>query len=531
MMTTMATTDSGYGDAHEDSRRSPRASLTGIRTRIVVGYVVLLASALAIAVLVTRQVLVSRLERDIDRALAQEVEELRRLAGGTDPETGEPFGDDVRAIFDVFLRRNVPATSEAFYTLVDRQPYLYSFNAPPELLGDDELVAAWAGVTAPTRATFETPAGQARTLAVPMRAGDEVVGVFVVTWFPADDREEVSQAIRAILIAGGVVLAVTTLLAWSLAGRVLRPVRRLTRTAQRISDSELSERIPVEGTDELAVLGHTFNDMLDRLEHGFQAQRRFLDDVAHELRTPITIARGHLEVLGDDRAEIDEAVAVVTDELDHMSRYVDELLVLAKSEQPDFLRLQPVDLGDLAETIMNRVQTLGDRRWTLDDTPGPGRYAAVADPGRIMQAVLNLAQNAVQHTTEGAEIGLGITCDGTLVTMWVRDTGPGVDPAVADQLFRRHTRGATSRISRPEGMGLGLSIVDAIARAHGGQVVLEQQQAGGAKFSITFPLDRESDADTPARGPEPPAAFATRAVDKTAPTFARIPEAAREEPE
>jgi signal transduction histidine kinase len=232
--------------------------------------------------------------------------------------------------------------------------------------------------------------------------------------------------------------------------------------------------------------------MLDRLESGFQAQRRFLDDVAHELRTPITIARGHLEVLGDDPAEVDETVAVVTDELDHMSRYVDDLLILAKSEHPDFLKFEPVDLGDLAETMMHRVEALAARRWVLDAAPPPGRHAAVADAGRLMQAMLNLAQNAVQHTEADAEIGVGIACDGSTVDMWVRDTGPGVDPAIAEQLFRRHTRGANSRIRRPEGMGLGLSIVDAIARAHGGHVRLEPGTGVGAAFVLSFPLDPEN---------------------------------------
>ena len=147
--------------------------------------------------------------------------------------------------------------------------------------------------------------------------------------------------------------------------------------------------------------------MVERLEQGFISQRRFLDDVVHELRTPITIAHGHLEVLGDDPAERVETVDLVTDELDRMSRYVSDLLVLAKAEQPDFLVTEPLELGEFALDLHQLVRALGPRSWVLDSTPPIGSAAVTADRERLVQAVLNLASNAVQHTGPGAEIGLG----------------------------------------------------------------------------------------------------------------------------
>src|SRR5690606_6248307 len=138
-------------------------------------------------------------------------------------------------------------------------------------------------------------------------------------------------------------------------------------------------------------------------------QRQFLDDVAHELRTPITIARGHLEVLGDDPAERDETIAIVTDELDRMNRYVNDLLLLAKADQHELqrqlLRFEPVDVGELASGLIQRVSGIAERRWVLDAAPEPGQLAIVADPGRLTQAMLNLATNAADHTDEGDEIG------------------------------------------------------------------------------------------------------------------------------
>ncbi len=265
-MENTATTDQGP----RSWGRTARRTLASIRLRIVVGYIVLLAAALTLALVVTRQVQLARLDREIRRELAQEVEELRVLAAaGIDPRTGRPLGDDTRRILDTFLERNVPSESEAFYAVVDGEAYKRSFNAPPELFDDAGLVESWASVTEPTAATASTAVGEVRSLAVPLVQGESTIGgVFVVAFFPDVERAEIDQVIRVAAIAGVAVLAVSAALAWSLAGRVLRPVRKMTLTARQITGSDLSARIPVEGHDELAELGKTFNDMLTRLDDG-----------------------------------------------------------------------------------------------------------------------------------------------------------------------------------------------------------------------------------------------------------------------
>ena len=466
----------------------------GIRARIVFGYVGLLLAALTISVLITHRVLVGRLDGDIDQSLVQEVEELRILAGGTDPQTGEPFGSDTRAVFRTFLERNVPADNEAFFTVVGGQPFLASFEPPFRAADEPALLARWGAVSEATWGRTQTVAGEVRYLAVPVAATGGDPGVFVVGFFPADDLAEIDQMVRIVAVAGLAVLLISAAFAWSLAGRVLAPVGELTRAAHRVTETDLSHRIPVAGNDELAELGTTFNAMLDRLEEGFTGQRQFLDDVAHELRTPITIVAGHLELLGNEAlaGDADERAATVhllTDELQRMSRYVDDLLVLAKAEQGELLRFNPFDLGEFAEHLHQRVRALGEREWVLD-APRPGAVAVVADEGRIMQALLNLASNAVQHTRPGDRIELGATLAGAhWVRIWVRDSGPGVDPALAEQLFQRRFRGAASRAHRSDGMGIGLSIVDAIARAHGGAATAANAAGGGAVFTVTIPSE------------------------------------------
>lgn len=491
-----------------------RRLLASIRTRMMLGFVALLALALASAILVTRWVQLAHADREIEIEQSQEIEELRRFAErGSDPISGRAF-DEIYDVFYSFLQSNVPSDEEGFYGITIDGRVGFSPGSPDLVTSDLQFRELWnvGAITEPTRGRTHTEVdgvGEVRWLAVPVRIDGAAAGVFVVASFPADDYNEVHQLVIVLVLAALAVVALTTGLAWSLSGRVLRPVRDLTDTARNITENDLSARIPVEGHDELAHLGATFNDMVGRLEHGFDAQRRFLDDVAHELRTPITIARGHLEMIGDDPAERAETVAIVTDELDRMGRYVNDLLLLAKSEQMDFLIVRSVDLGDLALDVFQRVGALGERAWVLDQSPPVGAVAVLADADRLTQALINLADNAVGHTVAEDEIGIGIEVvpappGGATVRLWVRDTGPGVDPSVAETLFDRHTRGVTSRTRRSSGAGIGLSIVDAIARAHGGAVTVDSVAGRGATFIIAIPLRAASVAAAPAARPPQP---------------------------
>jgi signal transduction histidine kinase len=273
-------------------------------------------------------------------------------------------------------------------------------------------------------------------------------------------------------------------LAWRLAGGVLGPVRAVTTTARSISETSLERRIPEQGSDEIAQLAATFNDMLDRLERAFDAQRHFLDDAGHELRTPLTIIRGHLEVFPDDPDARRRTLALVLDEVRRMSRMVEDLTLLAKSNEPDFLKLEPVDVGALTNELHAKASALGARTWCID---AAGRGVIVADRQRLTQAVVQLAQNAVEHTETGAEIGLGSDVSPEGARFWVRDTGSGIAAEDRERIFERFERGSNSD---REGGGLGLAIVTAIARAHGGRAELDSSAAVGATFSITVPTDQ-----------------------------------------
>ena len=170
----------------------------------------------------------------------------------------------------------------------------------------------------------------------------------------------------ALRIAAGVsigVLLLASLLAWVVAGRVLAPLRVLRDTARSIGESDLTRRIPVEGDDELADLARTFNEMLDRLEEAFASQKAFISDAGHELRTAITILRGHLDVMGDDPSDRRETLELVSDELDRMSRLVNDLLLLAKANRPDLLQPETIDLDDLTRELFAKASALASRDW------------------------------------------------------------------------------------------------------------------------------------------------------------------------
>lgn len=469
-----------------EPRRGIRERLSGIRLRILLWYVLLLAAATVASVLVVRQVLLARLDERIDAALAQETQELRRLSDGNDPETGQPFRSDVPRILEVFLQSNVPSRNEAFLTFVDGRPYLRSRAvAPYRLEVDPDLVERLGSVDATRWGTDDTPAGKIRYVAVPLRVGGETRGVFVGAIFRDLEASEITPAVQAAAGVGVVVLLMGTILAWRVARGILRPVSLVRTTAQTISESDLTRRIPVTGHDEISMLAGTFNRLLDRLERAFRTQRAFVDDAGHELRTPITIIRGHLELLDDDPQERRKTIGLVMDELDRMGRIVNDLLVLARAEQPDFLDLEVVDVKALTEEVHAKARALALRRWEIERV-GHGRV--VADRQRLTQAIVQLAQNAAGQTAQGDLVAIGSSISDGEARFWVRDTGPGIGPDDQQRIFERFARGADGR--RTEGAGLGLAIVRALAVAHGGRVEVHSRPGQGATFTIRTPFDQ-----------------------------------------
>jgi two-component system OmpR family sensor kinase len=461
-----------------------RAALASYRFRVVGSFILLFAIGTAGTVLVVEQLLLQRVDDDIQRALAQESDEFRSLATGNDPVTGQPFGTDIARVFDVFLQRNIPNRNEVLVTFLDGRLYRTSTVPVPYALEQDpQFLESAANASQAGVRRLNTEVGAVDYVAVPVRVAGQPRGVFAVAIFRDLERAQHADLLPAALSVGVILLILGSILGWRLADRVLAPVLRTAATARTISESDLSQRVEVRGHDEVAELARTFNEMLDRISTAFDDQRRFLDDVGHELRTPLTIVRGHLELMEEGTPdERDRTRELVLDELDRMSRLVSDLMVLAQSNRPDFLRRGNVDAADLLQRVLEKASVLGNRRWSIEVARS---RPIVVDGQRITQAMLQLATNAVSHTREGDEIVIGGDVDDLEARFWVRDSGAGIPESEQRSIFHRFYRGKGQ--SRATGGGLGLSIVQAIAEVHGGRVDVASRPGSGAIFTIVIP--------------------------------------------
>ena len=212
-------------------------------------------------------------------------------------------------------------------------------------------------------------------------------------------------------------------------------------------------------------------------------QERFLHDASHELRTPVTIARGHLEIAARSGHVDESEIAVALDELERIEHIVDRLLLLAKIGQPDFVVAVDLDVESFVEDVFMRWSEVAPRSWRLGSL-ATGRLQA--DPEAIRNALDALLENAVRYTDVGGTIELGSHADGEEVAIVVADDGPGVPDEVLTRIFDRFARGDAARSRAEGGVGLGLAIVDAIARAHGGRCTVSTSTAGSV-FTLTLP--------------------------------------------
>ncbi|GIF74972.1 sensor histidine kinase [Asanoa siamensis] len=464
--------------------------LKSIRARVLLAFIALIVLSGVFSMVAIQEVLVLHLTHRMEEAARQEVDELNRLVEqGVDPRTGKAFASS-SAVFDVYFERNVPSREEAMLAFVDGRPYWQTMSrfALPSL---PQPVMGQFATSAPDPAvrrlrTFDTELGAAYYATWPVRVG-ESFGTFVVVFLPVVERAEIArlQSYGVLAVIGVVLLASGA--AWWVTGRLLGPVRSLTQTAQAISRSDLTGRIPVRSDDEAAEMARTFNAMLDRLEGVFQREREFLMDASHELRVPLTIALGNLSLIRygiiEEPEEQRRTVALVMDELDRMSRLVNDLQMLADVKNPHFLQPEDIDLEAFTHELADKMVTLAPRAWHVD-AASTGRVRA--DRHRLTEAVINLAQNAVQNTEPGSLVAVGTSLSTSECRIWVRDAGPGVSAEDLPHIFERFRRGAAAHL-RYRGSGVGLSIVRAIAEAHGGRVEVSSPPDEGATFALVLP--------------------------------------------
>jgi two-component system OmpR family sensor kinase len=476
-----------------------RAGRLSIRWQLVGWVTAVLIVVAAITFAVVYEQTATQLRAQIDHDVAGDVSQLAQA---------------VRT-----LDTNQPAEAvQALQTYVQTQPYsgastLLFADVPgagvasnhtelfePSTADDGETAEAQEAEVAQGRQLLSGPVGLGTRQvpdAGPARVDERVVrvGGLSVRVGAGEPLILVVRAQRSIaksfLVAGALALVLALLASYLAAARVSAPLRRMARVAARVDDGDLTPRMEPSGlgSSEVGVLAESFNHMLDRLGAAFAGQREFIADASHELRTPLTVIQGQLEVLAAQEhpsaEEVRQVQRLVSAEVARTSRLVDDMLLLARSERSDFLRVAEVDLVPFVSELWLGASISDERRFELGDVPA-GHLNA--DPDRLAQALRNLIRNAVEHTeAPDGLIRLEIQPrpEGR-VRFVVLDDGPGIPHDQLEQVFERFHRTDAGRSRKTGGAGLGLAIVAAIAEAHGGWVRAVGSPSG-ARLELELP--------------------------------------------
>jgi signal transduction histidine kinase len=354
--------------------------------------------------------------------------------------------------------------------------------------------AALRGIREPQFVSIPAAPGRPalRAFVLPTSEGQRF---FVVTGSAMTEVSQTLASLRLLLeTAGPAALALACLAAWVLTGAALRPVERMRREAAAISVSQPSRRLPVPAAkDEIARLSRTLNSLLDRLQDARDREQRLLDDASHELRTPLSILKAELDLTlsrAREPEELEAALRSASEETDRLARLAEDLLVLSRARAGGF-RIHRMNTS--LQVLLGRACAGHQAR--ARDRGARIEYAAPAvdipvDPMRVRQALDNLLDNAIRYGPEtGGLIRVDATVSGEVATVRMENAGPGFG-GLLPEAFKPFVRGG-SEVASHSGAGLGLAIVQAVARAHGGTATAENVP-GGARVTMTLALDPES---------------------------------------
>jgi two-component system, OmpR family, sensor kinase len=361
-------------------------------------------------------------------------------------------------------------------------------RAPASYRSRPEIAEALRGTVSQVRRFSNSLNEELLATAVPIVAGGRRAGAVRITQSVDAVRAEVRRDTLALVGLGVGALALGLVVAWLLAGFLTRPLRALTATARRVEAGDLGARASEAGAREHREVTHAFNDMTARLGQSLEAQRDFVGNAAHQLRTPLTGLRLRLESAGlktDDPA-LRRDLEAGEREADRLARTVTDLLTLAREGQPP-APARPLPLARAARAALERWESVAaerDRDLRLrDDSAGAAVVASDEDVAVVLD---NLVENALEHSPEGGRVTIALSADAAWGRIAVLDSGRGLAPGEEERVFDRFFRGR-SKAERPRGSGLGLTIVRALARRWGGEATIANRPEGGARAEVRLP--------------------------------------------
>jgi two-component system, OmpR family, sensor kinase len=352
-----------------------------------------------------------------------------------------------------------------------------------------EIAAALAGNPDQGTRHSATLGGDLLYTAVPVIDAGRPVGAVRITQSVDEVGERVRRNVLVVVGVGLAALALGLALAWVLAGSLAGPLRGLARTARRVEDGELDARADIVGAREQREVAMAFNDMTDRLAQALEAQREFVGNASHQLRTPLTGLRLRLEAAGLKTADpaVEHELRLAEAEVERLTRLLNALLTLAREGDRPALRA-PVSLRQVAEAALERWQPRAEESDHRLELQGDEDAFVRAGEEDVAIVVDNLVENALVYSPPGTTVTIAWSGDGRLAVL---DEGPGVPPGEERRLFERFKRGHADR----PGTGLGLAIVETLARRWGGSASIATRDTGGARAEVAFPVDRSARPD------------------------------------
>jgi len=462
---------------------SERRKRLSASSRVLLAMALMLAVAIGILVTVAYVATGRNLTNSLDQMLLKEAEAYSAAMEGA--PSGATLIDSTRAYLTA---RTGGESGSITPILLVRFSNGRVISNSALRLEDAEGNPTTATVT-PTRRVVMLGGDRYRVFATPIRSNGVHVGLFEAALAEEPAKSTASDVAITLAAAGLIALALALPLAYLATRRALSPLRRMALDAEAISHSRPGGRIDYNGPeDELGSLAASLNRMITRLEHSFADQRRFVADASHELRTPVAVMRGNVELLRSGRmneADTAESLEMLEHESVRMGRLLDELLALARLEDSGRAQFQPLEVRSLLDEVAARGRALGDRVISLEGDCG---VWVSGDPDLLDQALVNVVKNAIAHTQPQGQISLGCTGDDTTVRITITDDGPGIPEADLERVFDRFYRAqGVRRDGTSGGAGLGLAITQRLAQLHHGSIRAENVTPHGARFTLELP--------------------------------------------